>query len=392
MIETIRSGIILLIVGYLLGVITNRMKLPSLIGMILAGVIIGPYQLNFLSEGFLSYSTTIRQVALVIILLRAGLALEMNDFKNTKLSVVLMSFVPALFEIVTITLGAMVLFSFSMLDGLLLATVVAAVSPAVIVPKMIKIMDEGYGQTKKIPQLILAAASLDDVVVLVLFSAVLSLNQTNTLNWMSFLEIPVSIGFALGVGILVGKIMSMIIKKIHWIFQLMIFFLLSFIFFEIEVRMVFSALVAVMSCAMSFRYFLPAEALVLKEKLTKLWKVAEIFLFTLVGATVNISILQLVGMSAALLLMIGLLFRSIGVYFSLHPLSWSKKEKLFCVISYWPKATVQAAIGALPLAYHLSSGSIILAISVLAILITAPLGAIGIEKTYSRWLKKANEI
>lgn len=392
MIEIIQSGIILLIVGYLLGVITNRMKLPSLIGMILAGVIIGPYQLNFLSEGFLSYSTTIRQIALVIILLRAGLALEMNDFKNTKLSVVLMSFVPALFEIVTITLGAMVLFSFSMLDGLLLATVVAAVSPAVIVPKMIKIMDEGYGQTKKIPQLILAAASLDDVVVLVLFSAVLSLNQTNTLNWMSFLEIPVSIGFALGVGILVGKIMSMIIKKIHWIFQLMIFFLLSFIFFEIEVRMVFSALVAVMSCAMSFRYFLPAEALVLKEKLTKLWKVAEIFLFTLVGATVNISILQLVGMSAALLLMIGLLFRSIGVYFSLHPLSWSKKEKLFCVISYWPKATVQAAIGALPLAYHLPSGSIILAISVLAILITAPLGAIGIEKTYSRWLKKANEI
>ncbi len=388
MINILGSALIILIMGFLSGEIFKKLKLPSLIGMIIAGIFLGPYQLNYLGSEFLSLSRNIRQIALVIILLRAGISLEISDFKNTKTATLMMSFIPAIFEIIAITLGAIWILSFSWIDALLLATVIAAVSPAVIVPKMIKVMDEGYGQVKKIPQLILAAASLDDVLVLVLFSVALSLGQANNFEWLSLVEIPLSIFLAIGVSVIIGKVISFVMKRIHWIVQLIVIFVVSFVFFEIEAILPFSALVAIMSFAMSLRYFCPQEAVVLKGKISKIWIVAEIFLFGLVGAAVNLSVLQIVGLGSILLLTIGLIWRSVGVYLSVKSLPWNSKEKLFCVISYWPKATVQAAIGSIPLAMGVIRSDLILAISVLAILITAPLGALAIERTYTTWLEK----
>lgn len=382
------SAILLFSLAFLGGKLLSTMKLPGLIGMILVGIILGPYQINWLSEDFLVYSPIIRQIALVIILLRAGLSLKLSDFKTTGKATVLMSFLPALVEMAGVTVLAMGILSFPLADSLLLASILAAVSPAVIVPKMIGIIEKGYGQTKKIPQLILAAASLDDVVVLVLFTTFLTLTRTATFDLNVLLTIPASIALGALVGFLGGKVLGVLFKPKQHLYLLvaMIFFAIGV--FWLEEVIVCSAMISIITMAMTLHQENEEASREIKKILQKGWLVAEVFLFGLVGAAVNLSILGGVGFLALLVLIGGLFARSIGVILSLSSLKWTFQEKLFCIISYWPKATVQAAIGSVPLMYHLPNGEIILAVSVIAILFTAPVGAIGIEKTYDKWLDK----
>ncbi|MFV0479458.1 MAG: cation:proton antiporter [Anaerorhabdus sp.] len=386
--EIVISCGIVLVAGILVGKLFEKIGIPGLVGMIFAGIIIGPYQWNVLDSVFLSYSAMIRQAALIVILLRAGISLKYTDFKETGKEVLMMSFLPALVEIIGITLASVFLLGFNWIDGLLLGTVISAVSPAVIVPKMIKVIDEGYGQDKKIPQLILAAASFDDILVLVLFSACLSFHLNGSMDFISFLEIPVSIIMGIIAGGAFGWILSLFLHQIHRIVQVIILGMLALLFYAVEGKIMFSALIALVSLGMSIRHFDEESASKLKVLLGYIWVVAEVFLFTLLGAAVNIPLMSVLGVFAVAVLTIGLLFRSSGVIISLSGKSWQWQEKLFCVFSYLPKATVQAAIGSIPLAYNLAVGEDILAISVLAILITAPLGALAVDKSYKKFLHK----
>ncbi len=390
----IQSIVVVIVFGFFGKLIFEKIGLPGLIGMILAGILVGPYELNLLSPAFLQYSKEIRSLGLIVILLRAGLSLSRDDFKTTKVSAILMSFLPALFEIVGIMLVGTTLFSFSWIDSLLLGTVIAAVSPAVIVPKMINIIDKGYGQDKKIPQLILAGASLDDVLVLVLFTLSLSLAQTQKFSVNLFLELPVALLLGALFGMGMGLIWKVIDRKLllkREVLTAGIFISASIVFYfedKIQSIMPFSALIFVLSFGIILKEKYESRAVEVKKEFGKIWRVAEVFLFVLVGAAVDFSYVTQVGWEAITFLSIGLMFRSVGVWVSISKTKFTIKEKLFCVFSYLPKATVQAAIGAIPLAYGLSSGPFILAIAVLSILITAPLGAILIDRTYRQYLNK----
>lgn len=384
---------LIFIIGLSLGKVLERCKLPSLIGMLLTGILLGPYVLNVLDVSILNISTELRQIALIIILTRAGLNLDINDLKKVGRPAILMCFVPACFEIVGMILLAPMLLGVTLLEAAIMGTVIAAVSPAVIVPRMLQLMENGYGRDQSIPQMIMAAGSVDDVFVIVLFAACTSLAQGEAVSAMSLLVIPTSILLGLFVGIVVGFALCIAFTKLHIRDSEKVLVLLGVSFFFVTAQdwftgvIGFSGLLAVMALGATLQYKKQVLAKRLSAKFSRLWTGAEILLFVLVGATVNIEYALQAGMVAILLILCVLVFRMVGVFTCLIGTNLSTKERTFSAIAYMPKATVQAAIGGLPLAMGLACGEMVLTVAVLAILITAPIGAKFIDVTYRRLLR-----
>ena len=380
--------------GIVLGSIFNRLKLPQLLGMLLTGIILGPYLLNLLDPKILSISTDLRQIALIIILTRAGLNLDINDLKKVGRPAVLMCFVPATFEILGMIIFAPKFLGLGLLDSAILGTVIAAVSPAVVVPKMLKLMEDGYGTEEGIPQLIMAGASVDDVFVIVLFTSFIGLASNGTFSMLNLIKIPTSIFFGIFIGFLCAILLIYLFKKIHIRDSLKVIIILNISFllvtFEHSLTGIigFSGLLAIMSMGTGIQEKNSILSKRLSVKYSKLWIAAEVMLFVLVGATVNIKYALGASIPAILLIMTVVAFRMAGVFLCLLGTSLSYKERLFCMIAYCPKATVQAAIGSIPLSMGLSSGNTILTVAVLSILITAPLGAFAIDISYKKLLKK----
>jgi len=387
---------LILLAGLFMGWVFSKLKLPSLLGMIAVGILFGPYALNLIDASVLGISADLRQIALVIILTRAGLSLDISDLKKVGRPAVLMCFVPACAEILGTVIFAPLLFSVTVLEAAVMGSVIAAVSPAVVVPRMIRLMEKGYGVKKRIPQLILAGASVDDVFVIVIFTALTSLASSGTVSVLCFLEIPISIGLGILLGGVLGFILAKFFQKFHMrdSVKLLIVLSVSFLCLEIQTRLEgfipVSGLLAVMSMGITIKQKYGVLAARLSVKYNKLWIVAEIFLFVLVGATVDLTYAVAAGAGAVLFIVIALLFRMVGVSVSLIKTDLSKKERIFCMLAYTPKATVQAAIGAIPLSMGLPCGNIVLTVAVLAILMTAPFGAICVDRLYGMLLEKQN--
>ncbi|MFR2501159.1 MAG: cation:proton antiporter [Coprobacillus cateniformis] len=384
----------ILLLGMFTGWICKKLKLPSLLGMILTGMILGPYVLNLIDNSILNISSDLRRIALIIILMRAGLSLDLNDFKKVGRPAIFMCFVPACFEMIGMVILAPQLLGISVIDAAIMGAVVGAVSPAVIVPKMLKLMEEDYGTQKSIPQLLLAGASVDDVFVIVMFSAFTGLAQGNSVSIQSFINIPISILLGIIIGCVIGFILAKFFEKINVrdTAKVIILLCLGFVLVSLEDNfssvIPFSALISIMGMGIALQKKRETMAIRLSIKFNKLWVAAEIILFVLVGVTVDISYALSAGITAVILILGVLLFRMIGVLICLIKTDLNVKERLFCVIGYTPKATVQAAIGGVPLAMGLSCGHIVLTVAVLAILITAPLGAFMIDKSYKKLLTK----
>lgn len=383
-----------LLLGLLAGWICSRLRLPSLLGMILVGIILSPHALNLIDELILMISGDLRQIALVIILTRAGLSLHLSDLKKVGRPAVLMCFVPASIEILGTVILAPILLKVSVLDAAIMGSVIAAVSPAVVVPRMIRLIDEGYGKNKSIPQLILAGASVDDVFVIVVFTALTVLASTGEMSATRFIQIPISIVLGVILGSGVGILLVLFFKKNHIRDSVKILIILSVSFLLLEVQnrlegyIPISGLLAIMSAGIMLKQKYDVLASRLSVKYNKLWLGAEVFLFVLVGATVDLKYAKSAGIFAVLLIIGALLFRMIGVALSLVKTDLSKKERLFCMVAYTPKATVQAAIGAIPLSMGLDCGNMVLTVAVLSILITAPFGAVCVDNLYKRLLEK----
>ncbi|MBE9488305.1 MAG: cation:proton antiporter [Bacteroidetes bacterium] len=382
------------LMGLSLGYLTRKIKLPSLIGMLMTGIILGPYALNALYPQLLDISADLRQIALVIILTRAGLALDIKDLKQVGRPAILMSFIPASFEIAGIIIFAPKFLGISILEASIMGTVLAAVSPAVIVPKMLALIENRWGTKAKIPQLIMAGASVDDVFVIVLFTVFTGIATGDNFSAMSIINIPFAVVNGIILGLLAGWTLSKWFKKFHMrdSTKVIIILSISFLFVALEHSLKgtfpLSGLLAVMCMGSGILKFHDILASRLSQKFGKLWVAAEIILFVLVGATVDINFAIEAGLPALGVIFMGLLFRMAGVYFSLLGTPLKAKERLFCAIAYLPKATVQAAIASIPLAMGLPCGNIVLTVAVLSILITAPLGAIGIDTTYKKLLKQ----
>ena len=384
---------LIFIAGMLAGWLCSKAKLPPLMGMLLIGIVIGPSCLNLLDASLLGISAQLRRIALIIILLRAGLNLRLEDLKKVGRSAILMCFVPACFEIAGMLLTAPLLLGLSVLDSLILGTVIAAVSPAVIVPHMLKIMEEGYGTKQGIPQMILAGASADDVFVIVLFTSFTKIAGGGSFEAADLMRIPTSILLGIAAGAVLGYVLQRYLSKIHLSTEktLVLFLSVSFLLVTAEDIMTgvigFSGLIAVMAMGMMFAARSRNEAAVISGGLSKLWTAAEIILFVLVGAAVDISYAFQSGSVSVLLIFAVLIFRMLGVAVCTIGTRLNLKERLFCMIAYTPKATVQAAIGAIPLSMGLACGNTVLTVAVIAILITAPLGAFMIDLTYKKWLR-----
>lgn len=381
--------------GLLFGTLFSKLKLPPLLGMLLTGIVLGPYALSLLDPSILSISADLRQLALIIILTRAGLNLDLASLKKVGRPAILMCFVPACFEIGGMLLLAPPLLHISLLEAAIMGTVVAAVSPAVIVPKMLHLMETGYGTKQSIPQLIMAGASVDDVFVIVLFTSFTGLAQGHQISAVSFLSIPVSILLGLLVGAIIGMLLALLFARFHMRDSVKVLLILSLSFLLVALEntvkstVPFSGLLAVMSLNIAVQRKRTEVAVRLSAKFSKLWVAAELILFVLVGATVDLSYVTTAGLAAVIVILGVLLFRMLGVCVCLLKTTLQKKERLFCMLAYLPKATVQAAIGSLPLSMGLACGNIVLTVAVLSILITAPLGAFLIDLTYKRLLKKA---
>ena len=381
------------LLGLLLGAVFNKLKLPSLIGMILTGIILGPYVFNALDDSILGISADLRRLALVIILTRAGLSLDIGDLKRAGRPAVLMCFVPACFEILGVILIAPKLFGMTILEAAILGSVLAAVSPAVIVPRMIKLIEEGYGNSKSIPQMILAGASVDDVFVIVLFTAFTSLATGGDVSAMQFVEIPISIVLGILVGSAAGIILVKFFKKLHMrdSVKILIILSISFLLLEAETRLEgivpMSGLLAIMSMGIIIRQTYSELAVRISQKYNKLWVAAEVLLFVLVGAIVDLKYVTQAGIIALLIVVGAMVFRMVGVFCCMLGTKLNRKEKLFCMLAYTPKATVQAAIGGLPLAMGLACGQKVLTGAVIAILVTAPFGAICVDRSYKKLLQ-----
>lgn len=386
---------IILLLGLLVGWFFSKVKLPSLLGMILVGIVLGPHCLSVVDESILNISGDLRQIALVIILTRAGLSLNLTDLKKVGRPAVLMCFVPACVEMAGTIIFAPILLGVSVLDAAIIGSVVAAVSPAVIVPRMIKLIEAGYGKEKSIPQLILAGASVDDVFVIVVFTALTTLASTGELSATSFIQIPVSIVLGILLGALVGVGLVWFFQKNHMRDSVKVLIILSVSFLLLEVQnrlegiVPVSGLLAIMSMGILINQKYDVLAKRLSVKYNKLWLGAEIFLFVLVGMAVDLRYALAAGVRVILLIVVALLFRMIGVVLSLTRTKLSAKERLFCAVAYTPKATVQAAIGAIPLAMGLECGSMVLTVAVVSILLTAPLGAFLVDNLYKRLLKRS---
>lgn len=383
----------ILFTGLLFGFFCKKLRFPSLFGMILAGILIGPHVLGLIDESILNISTEIRKIALIIILIRAGLKLSFEDLKKVGRPAVLMCFVPATFEVLGMILLAPKLLGFSLLEAAVLGAVIGAVSPAVIVPRMIKLIDEGYGTDKGIPQMILAGASVDDVFVIVLFTTFTGLAQGEAISIRSFVNIPISIVTGVAIGLLVGYLLVWYFQKIHMRDSIKVLIVLgmSFVLTFAEDQwggiIPFASLIGVMALGLMIKRQKASLAGRLSAKFDKLWVGAEIFLFVLVGSSVEIGSLRTAGVSAVVLILLVLLFRMLGVFVCMIGTKLTGREKVFCMFAYMPKATVQAAIGGLPLAMGLACGNVVLTVSVIAIMLTAPLGAFAIDLTYSKFLQ-----
>ena len=385
---------LILILGMFMGWICQKIKLPALLGMLITGIILGPYGLNLLDGSILGISAELRKIALIIILTRAGLGLDLSGLKKIGRPAVLMCFVPASFELLGMILLAPKLMGLSVLESAVMGAVLAAVSPAVVVPRMVKLMDEGYGVKEGIPQLILAGASVDDVYVIVLFSTFVGMMQGEGASILKFVNIPVSIFFGIAIGLFLGVLLAYFFKKVHIrdtskvLIILSISFLLVVIEDKLTTAITFSSLIAVMFIGIGLQKKREAVAKRLSVKYGKLWVAAEVFLFVLVGATVNIEYLGKVGAKAFVVIIGALIFRMFGVFVCLLGTGLKRKERLFAMVAYTPKATVQAAIGGIPLALGLACGDTVLTVAVLAIVFTAPLGAFAIDLSYKKLLNK----
>ena len=391
---------LIFLVGLAMGAICQRLKLPRIIGMLATGIVLGPYVLDMLDPSILSISSELRKMALIIILIKAGLSLDLSDLKKAGRPAVLLSFVPATFELMGYIVCAPLILGVSRVDAAVMGAVLAAVSPAVVVPRMVSLIEKRYGTKKAIPQMILAGASCDDIFVIVLFTTFLSMAQGGSVSVTNFINIPVSIVLGVILGAVTGWGLYLFFEtsyahrhcvrnSMKVIIVLGFSFLLVSIESWLEGKVAISGLLAVVSMACVLK--LKSTAFVskrLSEKFGKLWLAAEVILFVLVGAAVDIRYMLGAGIAAVVMIITARLFRTAGVLICLIKTPLSAKERLFCVIAYLPKATVQAAIGSVPLAAGLPSGNIILSVAVLAIIITAPLGALVIDSSYKRLLEK----
>lgn len=394
---------IIFLVGLSMAAMCKAIKLPRIIGMIITGIVLGPFVLDLFDPSILNISSELRKIALVIILIKAGLSLNIKELKKVGRPAILMAFLPACFEIVGVTIFAPMLLGVTYIEAALIGTVLGAVSPAVVVPKMVQLIEDRYGEDKSVPQLILAGASLDDVFVIVLFTSFLGMAGGNKVNPMDFVNIPVSIVLGILLGFAVGLLLAIGFefahkkgKSIRGSFKAIVVAGVAFLLMAIEMWLEgivsVSGLLAVMSMALAASLKSRAEVTKdLSSKFGKIWLAAELMLFVLVGAAVDIRYTLKAGGFAVLLIFIGLVFRSIGTWICLLGTKLNAKERLFCVIAYLPKATVQAAIGSIPLSLGLGCGNIVLSIAVLSILITAPLGAIGMDLTYKKLLKQTKD-
>lgn len=386
---------LILLVGMSMGWICRKIKLPGLLGMLITGIVLGPYVLNMLDIKLLGMSADLRKIALIIILTRAGLGLDLTSLKKIGRPAVLMCFVPATFELAGMLLLAPRLMGMSLLEAAVMGAVLAAVSPAVVVPRMVKLMEEGYGVKEGIPQLILAGASVDDVYVIVLFSTFSGMMQGEGASVIRFVNIPVSIILGMIIGLTIGVLLAFYFQKVHIrdtakvLIILGISFLLAAAEDSLTTPVTFSALIAIMFIGVGLQRKREAVAKRLAVKYGKLWVAAEVFLFVLVGATVNIGYLGRVGMRALLMIAGALLFRMAGVWVCLLGTGLKTGEKAFTMLAYTPKATVQAAIGGIPLALGFACGDTVLTVAVLAIVLTAPLGAFAIDLSYRKLLTKS---
>lgn len=391
---------LIFLVGLAMAAICQRLKLPRIIGMLLTGILLGPYALNWLDESILGISSQLRQIALIIILIKAGLSLNLVDLKKVGRPAVMMACVPASFEILAYVLFAPAILGVSRVEAAVMGAVLGAVSPAVVVPRMVQLMETQYGTKKSIPQMILAGASCDDIFVIVLFSTFSSMAQGGSVQVMDFVNIPISIvlGVALGAvaGYLLGGFFETAYAHKHYVrnsMKVIVVLGVAFLLMAIETWakgiVSISGLLAVvaMACVLKLRSttFVSKR---LSEKFGKLWLAAEVLLFVLVGAAVDIRYTMNAGIVAVVMIGIALLFRAVGVMLCMVGTQLNVKERLFCIIAYLPKATVQAAIGSVPMAMGLACGQIVLSVAVLAILITAPLGAIGMDASYQKLLEK----
>lgn len=385
---------LIFLVGLVMGAICQKLKLPRIIGMLVTGIVLGPYVLDFLDPSILSISADLRKMALIIILIKAGLSLDLKDLKKAGRSAILMSFVPASCEIIGYILLAPVILGINHAEAAVMGAVLAAVSPAVVVPRMVMLIEKHYGTDKAIPKMILSGASCDDIFVIVLFTTFLNVAQGGKANVMDFVNIPVSIILGIILGIVTGLWLYLFFEtsyaRKHTVrnsMKVIIVLGFSFLLIAIEGKVSVSGLLAVvaMACTLKFKC-VPAVSARLSEKFGKLWLAAEVILFVLVGAAVDIRYTLKAGLPALLMILTALVFRAAGVLLCTVKTNLTWKERLFCVIAYLPKATVQAAIGSVPLAAGLACGQIVLSVAVLAIIVTAPLGALGIDCSYKRLL------
>ena len=391
---------LIFLVGLAMAALCQAVRLPRIIGMLATGILLGPYALNVLDGSILSISSELRQIALIIILLKAGLSLDLSELRRVGRPAVMMSCVPATCELLGFLLLAPSILGVTRVEAAVMGAVLAAVSPAVVVPRMVQLMDSGYGTAKGIPQMILAGASCDDIYVIVLFSTFVSMAQGGGVRWSDFLNIPVSIVLGVLLGGIVGWLLSRFFETAyaaaHCVrnsMKVILILGLSFLLMAVETALKgiipLSGLLAVVSMACAVKWNAPGSvSRRLSEKFGKLWLAAEVILFVLVGAAVDIRYTLSAGGAAVLMILLALVFRSFGVFLCLLGTALNRRERLFCVIAYLPKATVQAAIGSVPMAMGLPCGPIVLSVAVLAILITAPLGSIGMDGTYQKLLEK----
>ena len=391
---------LIFLVGLAMGAICQKLKLPRIIGMLATGIVLGPYVLDLLDPSILSISADLRKMALIIILLKAGLSLNLDDLKKVGRPAIMMSFVPASFEIIGYLLFAPAILGITTVEAAVMGSVLAAVSPAVVVPRMVQLMETKYGTEKAIPQMIMAGASCDDIFVIVLFTTFLGMAQGGGADIKAFANIPVSIILGIILGAIAGYLLYLFFEtayaKKHYVRNSMkVIIVLGFSFLLIAIegwlegKIAVSGLLAVVSMACVLK--MKCTAFVsrrLSEKFGKLWLAAEVILFVLVGAAVDIRYTLEAGLAAIAMIFVALIFRSFGVLLCTVKTDLSAKERAFCVIAYLPKATVQAAIGSVPFAAGLPCGKIVLSVAVMAIIITAPLGAFGMDLTYKKFLTK----
>lgn len=388
------------LIGLAMAAVCQQLRLPRIIGMLLTGILLGPYALNWLDASILSISSELRQMALIIILIKAGLSLNLSDLKKVGRPAVMMSCVPASCEILAFFLFAPAVLGITRVEAAVMGAVLGAVSPAVVIPRMVQLMEEHYGMEKSVPQMILAGASCDDIFVIVLFSTFTSMAQGGHANVMDFVNIPVSIVLGVALGAVTGLALSEFFETayarkhtVHNSLKVIIVLGTAFLLMAVETWLKgivsVSGLLTVvsMACVLKLRC-VPSVSKRLSEKFGKLWLAAEVLLFVLVGAAVDIRYTLAAGIPAVAMILLALVFRAVGVCLCMAGTTLNRKERLFCVIAYLPKATVQAAIGSVPLAMGLPCGQIVLSVAVLAILITAPLGAIGMDRTYKALLQK----